>query len=187
MLTLTPSARSRVLQFMEDFGGASALRLTLDDESSPLAPRFELELVDPDDRDPGDVVLNADGLPVLVASASVVRLDRGTIDFDGGAFQLTLGADDAAASGDLAERVRAVLEARVNPSVAAHGGRIALVGVQDDVAYVRMTGGCQGCGLAAVTLRQGVERMLRQAVPELAGVRDVTDHAGGANPFYAKS
>lgn len=185
MLTLTPSARTRVLQFMEDFGGESALRVSLDQASSPLAPRFELELIDPAERDAGDVVLDAAGLPVLVASASLDRLQQATIDFAHGAFQLTLAAGPVGEDGDLADRVRHVLESRVNPAVAGHGGRITLVGLQDDVAYVRMSGGCQGCGLAAVTLRQGVERMLREAIPELAGVRDVTDHAGGANPFYA--
>lgn len=80
-------------------------------------------------------------------------------------------------------QVRELLDAEVNPAVAMHGGFIELVGFQDYVAYLRMGGGCQGCGAADMTLRQGVERMLRERVPELVAVADVTDHAAGTNPF----
>ncbi len=80
--------------------------------------------------------------------------------------------------------VQRVLAERVNPAVASHGGYIALVDVQDDTAYIRLEGGCQGCGMADVTLKQGVEREILQAVPEITRVLDVTDHAGGTNPYY---
>ena len=79
------------------------------------------------------------------------------------------------------ERYRAA----VAPMIAAHGGRIALVEVRENVAYLEMSGGCQGCGMARVTLRHGVERMIREAVPEIAGIVDVTDHAAGTRPYYA--
>jgi len=81
-------------------------------------------------------------------------------------------------------RVRTVLDTQVNPAIAAHGGMISLVDVQDTEVFVEMSGGCQGCALSRMTLRQGVERMLRQAVPELTAVHDVTDHASGVNPFF---
>ena len=69
--------------------------------------------------------------------------------------------------------------------IAMHGGRADLVAVDEDgVAYLRLSGGCQGCGLAAVTLSQGIEVALRDSVPEVVSVVDVTDHASGANPFY---
>ena len=80
--------------------------------------------------------------------------------------------------------VQRVLAERVNPAVASHGGYIALVDVQEDTAYIRLEGGCQGCGMADVTLKQGVEREILQAVPEITRVLDVTDHAGGSNPYY---
>ena len=80
--------------------------------------------------------------------------------------------------------VREVLDSRVNPSVAGHGGHIALVDVQDDTAYIRLEGGCQGCGMADVTLKQGIETEIKQAVPRIRAVLDVTDHAGGTNPYY---
>ena len=80
--------------------------------------------------------------------------------------------------------VREVLDSRINPSVAGHGGHIALVDVQDDTAYIRLEGGCQGCGMADVTLKQGIETEIKQAVPMIRAVLDVTDHAGGSNPYY---
>ena len=72
----------------------------------------------------------------------------------------------------------------MNPAVAAHGGRISLVDVQDDTVYIRLEGGCQGCGMAEATLKQGVEVEIKQAVPSITAVLDVTDHAGGSNPYY---
>ncbi len=80
--------------------------------------------------------------------------------------------------------VREVLDSRINPSVAGHGGFIALVDVKDDTAYIRLEGGCQGCGMADVTLKQGIETEIMQAVPRIQAVLDVTDHAGGSNPYY---
>ncbi len=80
--------------------------------------------------------------------------------------------------------IRKLLDEEVNPSVAGHGGHISLIDVKDDTAYIRLEGGCQGCGMADVTLKHGVEQAIRQAVPSIAAVLDVTDHAGGDNPYY---
>ena len=80
--------------------------------------------------------------------------------------------------------VQKLLDERINPSVSMHGGHIALVDVNDDTAYIRLEGGCQGCGMADVTLKQGVEVEIRKEVPSIAHVLDVTDHAGGSNPYY---
>jgi Fe-S cluster biogenesis protein NfuA len=85
----------------------------------------------------------------------------------------------------LYDRVADLFERDVNPMVARHGGRVELIDVQDAVVMVRMAGGCQGCGMADVTLRQGIEAMLHQHVPEVKGVVDITDHAAGSNPYFA--
>ena len=87
-------------------------------------------------------------------------------------------------SGDVAQRVIQVLDAQVNPSIAAHGGRADLVAVEDGAAYLRLSGGCAGCGMAAVTLSQGIEVAIKQSVPEIDRIVDVTDHASGTNPYY---
>jgi Fe-S cluster biogenesis protein NfuA len=83
-----------------------------------------------------------------------------------------------------AEAIQKLLAEQINPAVAAHGGHISLVDVQDDTVYIRLEGGCQGCGMADVTLKQGIEEQIKQAVPEITTVLDVTDHAGGTNPYF---
>ncbi len=82
-------------------------------------------------------------------------------------------------------RVKEILEKEINPSLAAHGGRVDVADVKGTAVKVIMSGGCQGCGSAAVTMRQGVERAILAQVPEVTEIVDVTDHAAGANPYYA--
>jgi Fe/S biogenesis protein NfuA len=86
--------------------------------------------------------------------------------------------------GDVEERVTQVLDRHINPAIAMHGGMAQLVGLEGDTAYVRLGGGCQGCGLAGVTLDQGIEQAIVAAVPEIERVVDVTDHEAGENPYY---
>jgi Fe-S cluster biogenesis protein NfuA len=92
------------------------------------------------------------------------------------------GADEA-----LYQKVSMIFDTRINPMVAQHGGRVDLIDVQDAVVMVRLAGGCQGCGMAAVTLRQGIEGTLRQVAPEVRAIVDVTDHSSGATPFFASA
>lgn len=103
-----------------------------------------------------------------------------------------LGEDNAGEGGDdpdaaLLEAVEELLDRQVNPAVSAHGGHISADRVEDGKVYLRMSGGCQGCAASAATLRQGVERMLRAALPRIDEIVDVTDHAAGSNPFYAET
>ena len=87
----------------------------------------------------------------------------------------------------LYEQVAKVFDEQVNPMVARHGGRVELIDVQDAVVMLRMGGGCQGCGMADVTLRQGIEGMLAQLVPDVRGIVDITDHTSGSNPYFQAS
>ncbi|MFM2093213.1 MAG: hypothetical protein RIS70_337 [Planctomycetota bacterium] len=86
---------------------------------------------------------------------------------------------------DIRARVEEVLQTQVNPYVASHGGVIRLIDVRDNTVYLQMGGGCQGCGMATATLKQGVEVAIRAAVPEVGDILDTTDHAAGRNPYYA--
>jgi Fe-S cluster biogenesis protein NfuA len=79
--------------------------------------------------------------------------------------------------------VEEMFRTQINPALAGHGGSVELIDVQDGIVVVRMMGGCQGCGMARVTLQEGVEVALKKAIPAVKGVRDVTDHAAGANPY----
>jgi Fe/S biogenesis protein NfuA len=149
------------------------------------------------DATPADAVSESDGLVVVVPEASVTRLRGARLDFsdegDGGLVIMNPNTppraeavlpEGAELSSELAQRIVAVLDAQVNPSIAMHGGYAELVGVDAGTAYLRLSGGCQGCGLAKVTLSQGIEVALRDAVPELVSVVDVTDHESGTNPYF---
>jgi Fe-S cluster biogenesis protein NfuA len=87
--------------------------------------------------------------------------------------------------GELADRVRQVLDEDIASAIATHRGQIVLVGIDRGRVSLRLEGGCQSCSLAAVTVRQGIEPLLRTRVPEIAGVTDVTDHAAGTEPFFS--
>ncbi len=88
---------------------------------------------------------------------------------------------------EIRTKIETVLETEVNPAVASHGGFIRLIDVQKNNVVIQMGGGCQGCGMASVTLKQGVETAIRRAVPEVGAIVDATDHAAGRNPYYAAS
>jgi Fe/S biogenesis protein NfuA len=198
MLNFTERARDVVRSYLEQSAGElEALRIIAGD-GSPVASRFELTLVGLAEQEPEEREIEGPGFKVLVRESDVTRLEGATVDFidrvNESGFEVRLdrsGEADAPAAprsgaptGEVADRVRQVLNTQVNPSIAAHGGVINLIDVQDTEVFVEMAGGCQGCALSRMTLRQGVERMLRQAVPELTAVHDVTDHASGANPYF---
>ncbi len=88
---------------------------------------------------------------------------------------------------ELRDRIQGILDREVNPSVASHGGVVRLLEVKENMVYVQMGGGCQGCGMADVTLKQGVEIAIRSEIPEVGEIMDTTDHASGNNPYYAPS
>jgi Fe/S biogenesis protein NfuA len=143
----------------------------------------------------GDTVIDVDGLRVLVDALSLPAVDGATVDFRDDPLQPGFVVeprridvpdipDTFDTTSPLAAQVQSVLEHDVNPGIAAHGGQAQLVGVKDDVVFVAMGGGCQGCSMASVTLKQGIEQILKQAIPRIRAVVDATDHALGSNPFY---
>ena len=95
-----------------------------------------------------------------------------------------LPVGEGLADGPLADRVKQVIEMQVNPAIASHGGSVTLVEIRDDIVYLEMMGGCQGCGMAAVTLAQGIRRIIMENVPDVRDIVDVTNHDAGVNPYY---
>ncbi|PYN43337.1 MAG: hypothetical protein DMD95_14030 [Candidatus Rokuibacteriota bacterium] len=87
-------------------------------------------------------------------------------------------------SAELKTRVQELIDSMINPAVAGHGGFVELIDVQDNRVYLQMGGGCQGCGAADITLKAGIERLIKEEIPEVSEVLDTTDHAAGANPYY---
>ena len=85
---------------------------------------------------------------------------------------------------DLKSRVQELIDTTINPAVAGHGGYVELIDVQDNRVYLEMGGGCQGCGAADITLKSGIERLIKEELPEVTEVLDTTDHSSGTNPYY---
>jgi Fe/S biogenesis protein NfuA len=90
-------------------------------------------------------------------------------------------------STDLMTRVQDLIDSSINPAVAGHGGWVQLLDVRDNKVYITMGGGCQGCGAADITLKAGIERLIKEEIPEVEEVLDTTDHGAGANPYYQPS
>lgn len=192
MLTFTNRAQEMVRTFMDQSDDVTSALRILVTGGSPVAPTFDLTLIDMEDREAGDVEVDGGGFAVFVDAESAERLVGAQVDFVQGVhesgFEITPRVEIPPVrkpTGAIAEKVQEVLDHQVNPSVASHGGQILLVDVKDTEIYMEMTGGCKGCAMSRMTLRQGVEKMLRQAIPEITAIHDVTDHASGENPYFA--
>lgn len=185
MLTFTDIARERVLKFMDAqrAQGVGALRV------AGTRTEQRLWLVKPEDKRPEDQVQDAGGFEVYLDPLTASHLGGATVDFVEGVMQSGFRVFFPSPTWDdpLAQKVQDVLDATINPGVAGHGGTVTLEGVEDGVAYIRFGGGCQGCGAADVTLKQGIDRILKERVPEIRAVRDATDHDAGQNPYYART
>ena len=197
IITVTDEAVEAILGIRENEPDAEDLALTVSITGvRNLQFVYELTFIPTEDAADDDALQTFGDLPVVVRADSVDRLEGATITVREGGLSIdnpnspspAVGADGTAvAEGPVADRVRQVLEERINPAIAAHGGFAELVAIEDDTAYLRMGGGCQGCGLAQVTLSQGIEVAVKDAVPEINEVVDVTDHASGENPYYESS
>lgn len=196
MIEFSAKAREQILAFIaEDESDEPVVVRVSVRNPSPVAPDYEMALIDADERLPEDPSFEADGFEVVVDCDSATILEGTRIDWvetlQGSGFQFEnpnlkpLGSEPL--TGSMAERVQQVIEQRINPGVATHGGAVQLVDIRDDVVYLQMSGGCQGCGMASVTLTQGIKQILLESVPEVQGVEDVTDHASGANPYFTSA
>ncbi len=202
VLALTAKALAKVLELLGDEGAAEPLALWVE-VSGTMGDAYTYDMYFQAARDAGpDAWTGAqEGLTIVVPAASAPKMAGSVLDLNqdllAGGMSIrnpnrppvppaspSMTGPPPDLSGDVAQRVIQVLNAQVNPSIAAHGGRADLVAVEDGAAYLRLSGGCAGCGMAAVTLGQGIEVAIKASVPEIVRIVDVTDHAAGANPYY---
>jgi Fe/S biogenesis protein NfuA len=186
MITVTEKARVKILELLaREQKAGLALRMGIRGRG-PGGFVYELRFVPAEERTSDDTVVEADGITIVVDPESAPHLGGAAIDFYEDLHQSGFKIDNPNSlwTDPLALAVQQVLDGRINPAIAAHGGYVSLLGVKDGTAFIQMGGGCQGCGMADVTLKQGVEVMIREAVPEVLAVVDTTDHASGANPYY---
>jgi Fe/S biogenesis protein NfuA len=191
MITITESAHKKFLSILaEDNRQGHGIRVTAQRGMSPFSVEYALSFVEPGNEHPADKVIEFEGFKVYVDPQSEPLVEGATVDFVHGlnesGFKITnpKTAAPPKPAGPVVEKVQQILDSQINPNIAMHGGHVSLVDVKDNVAYLRFGGGCQGCGMVDVTLKQGVEVMIKEAVPEIKEVMDVTDHAGGKNPYY---
>lgn len=189
MIALTELAQSKIREVIASESGVGNLIRV---EARKLAPyRFEYEVhfIDPEEIGDDDVQETIDELVFVADPASAANLEGATIDFVVGppsGFKFDNPHAKRSFDDPLETELSDFLEAEVNPAIAAHRGYIALHGIRDQVVYLEMGGSCQGCGMAAMTLRQGVEKQIRERFPDLLEIVDVTKHDEGENPFYAR-
>jgi Fe/S biogenesis protein NfuA len=193
MIEITPTAQeyfSKLIEQQDDEG--LGLRISVSHPGTPGAS-CDLQFCPQGQNMPDDTVREFSGFNLYVADASVKWLDKAEIDFEsdptGG--QLTIKApgikgDEPGKDAALEDRVAWLLQTEINPALAAHGGRVALVEITEEKEVIlQFGGGCQGCGMADVTMKQGIEQTLTRQIPEITAVKDVTDHTTGTNPYYA--
>jgi len=192
MIEISDSAQQYFKQLIsqQDEDGLG-LRISVNHPGTPGAS-CDLQFSPEGQRQDDDRVVEFQGFNLYVAAASEQWLVDAEIDFEEDATggQLTIKApgikgSEPDADADVTQRVSWLLETEVNPALASHGGRVALVEVTDKMEVVlEFGGGCQGCGMADVTMKQGIEQTLTRHIPEITSVVDVTDHQSGDNPYY---
>ncbi|MGD0692420.1 MAG: NifU family protein [Acidimicrobiales bacterium] len=207
VLTLTDEARNVVLDALNAEEHSETLALYIEVTGTRGAGyAYDLYFSDRADAPEGAAIGNDGDVTIVVPPKSVDRLRGSRLEFasEGGGGLVLVNPNaptpeemnpgvppDILAlgiGGPLATLAIEVLESSVNPAIASHGGRADLIALDEEkkVAYLKLSGGCQGCAMSRLTLSQGIETQLIEAIPELTGVIDVTDHASGENPFYAK-
>ncbi|HEX8645467.1 MAG TPA: NifU family protein [Thermoleophilaceae bacterium] len=198
IVTVTPHAAEKVREFRQKVEDPDAQAMWVRITGVHRGEfTYDLALRPLDAAGPDDEVEHADGLPVVIAGSDAENLRGATIDWSDDLMSggltvsnpnrpqvVTATPGNGELAGDVETRVAQVIDRRINPAIAQHGGRAMLDRVDGEIAYVRLGGGCQGCGMATVTLDQGIESAILESVPEIRQVVDVTDHTAGENPFY---
>ena len=182
-LTITDSARKQInneLQSAEELKGVQVLV----EPTSPLKANYRIELV----KSPleSSIQFEVDGVKVFSEHKNASFLEGTIIEIneEGELEARNPQLSISKLSGSLEDQIQLMLDEQVNPMLASHGGNVMLEGIKDSAAYVRFGGGCQGCSMIDTTVKQGVEVMLKEAIPELVGVFDITDHSEGESPFF---
>ncbi len=198
MITMTEEAKSQILAALEkNKPEKSALRIEAKTNATAEFV-YAMKLVGAQDKTSEDTVVVESGFEVFLDPATAKNLEGATVDFEEGVLRSGFKFDNPnkpevpalgqGPRGDLtgatAEKVEHVIQTEINPAVAAHGGMVDFLGVRDNKVFLRFGGGCHGCGMVDVTLKQGIEARIKELIPEIIEVVDITDHAAGENPFY---
>ena len=194
MIEITVSAQNHFRQLLQSRGGdAVGIRVSALNPGTPAADA-RLEFADAGDLLGDEWQVECAGFVLYVDAASVKFLDGAHIDIIATAAgsQLTIRAPNIKgkapdAESSLAEQVMWLIESEINPQLVSHKGKVSLDSIDaDNVVYLRFGGGCHGCGMADVTLKQGIEKTMMAKIPQISAVRDATDHSSGSAPFIPR-
>lgn len=194
MIEISPNAQNHFRRLLQTQGDeAIGILLRAVDGGTP-AGDARLEFCEPEDLKGDEWAIECEGFTLYVQGDSVPFFDAAQIDYipsaTGGQLNIRAPRIKGELPGEeasLVERVRYLLDAEINPMLASHGGRVALEQMTaDGVVVLRFGGGCHGCGMVDVTLKEGIEKTLKAKVPGVSAVRDATDHHNGENPYYAR-
>ena len=188
LLTVTEAAQEKIRSVIEDQGmEVEGLRVSISGRS---ASAFEYGLGLEVEPNLDDIVIDCGDFKVLVDPESAENLQGAIIDYvedlNSSGFKVD-NPNTPTWDNPKAQAIQQLIDERINPAVASHGGQIDLLDVTDDSIYIHMGGGCQGCGMANVTLKHGIEGMIQEHFPEIKNIIDTTDHASGENPYYQAS
>ena len=189
MVTFTEAAQEKIAELIREKGeGDLALQMKIIGRG-PAGFLYSMQLLPADEMQPGDLELKMDSFTAFIDAESAPQLEGATVDYLEDKFRSGFQVDNPNPLWEepTAQAIQEVLDTRINPGVASHGGFVSLMDYKDDVAYIAFGGGCQGCGMIDVTLKQGVEVMIKEAVPQVRGIVDLTDHASGDSPYYESS
>ena len=195
-LLVTDAAVEKVLEARseEEESEKLALRVQIIGVNGPEFS-YDLSFESIDEALDNDVISTIGDLTVLIPEESYENLNGATLDLPSNPMQgglvirnpnrpNMLEGEDLELTGSISEKLQQLLDQHINPSLAAHGGYAELVKMEETAAHILMGGGCQGCAMSAATLRQGIEVMIAEAIPEITEIVDVTDHEAGENPFF---
>ena len=190
MITFTDAAQKKVCEYM-DMSEATSLGVrVVAHRFGRHQFRYELALVAEGESSENDVVVDLSEFKVFMDPHSAESLDGTSVDFvsdtSGTGFMFTNPLAEVHWDDPLAQKVQKVIDERIAPSLAGHGGWVELLNVDGETATIQFGGGCQGCGMSQVTLKEGIEAAILQEVPEIKQVLDDTDHELGANPYYSR-
>ncbi len=191
-ITVTEAAQKEVVNLIRNQESAIVGVRVKAEAVSPLQANYRLAFVASGQEEADDDVTPFEGFNVYVDPDSAPYAEDITLDFVDGLMGRGFKIENPNKvphhlKGTTAEKIQNIIDEKINPSVAMHGGHISLIDVRDNKAFVQFGGGCQGCGMVDVTLKQGVEVLIKEAVPEIEEILDVTEHADGANPYYQSS
>lgn len=186
LLEVTKTAQEKIQGVIEaEDVEVEGLRIGIEGRSA-TAFQYSLGLATETEED--DIVIEIGTFKVLVDAKSAADLKGAVIDYvedlNSSGFKIE-NPNTPAWDNPKAQKIQELIDERINPAVAAHGGQIELLNVEDEAIYIHMGGGCQGCGMANVTLKHGIEAMVQEVFPEIKQVIDTTDHASGTNPYYS--